>query len=67
MSTVQRSRWCRTCEARTLHQKETMGGTWGCLLVIMSGGLFLPFWLLIDLLAIGKPYRCQRCGRKRRT
>lgn len=65
MAVKQISRHCRTCGRQTLHQKQIFGGSWGCLLTLLTAGLFLPIWLLSDLLGILKPYRCQMCGSKK--
>jgi len=66
MSTSQTSRYCRTCGQQTLHARELFSGGWGCLLTIITGGLFIPLWILIVILEAFKPYRCQNCGRYNR-
>ncbi len=38
---------------------------WGCLLTILTGFIFLPFWILADFVGVLRPYRCQVCGRAR--
>ena len=63
MAIKQISRYCRHCRKRTLHQKEVFSGGWGCLLTILTGGLFIIIWLLADIIGIFKPYRCQVCGK----
>ena len=35
----------------------------GCLLSILTLGLFIPFWIASDVLGIFKSYRCQDCGK----
>lgn len=62
MATQQRQRKCRTCGRKTLHARETFGFGWGCLLTILTGGLFLVVWVLIDLFGMIRPWRCQVCG-----
>jgi hypothetical protein len=57
---------CKDCERKTLHQKEILSGSMGCLLTVVTAGIFLPFWLLSDLLGMAKPWICQSCGRSRR-
>lgn len=62
----QKSRHCRTCGRNTLHIRQHMiSDGMGCLLTVLTGGLFLLIWIplaLIDLLA--QPWRCQQCGGK---
>lgn len=67
MAIKQTSRYCRTCGKPTLHQKEIFSGAWGCLLTLLTGGLFLIVWILADVLGILRPYKCQVCGQAHRT
>lgn len=64
MSTVQKQKFCRNCGKKTLFAKERFSGGMGCLLTILTAGLFIPIWLLADGLSILRPYRCQQCGGK---
>jgi hypothetical protein len=64
MPVKQTQKLCKTCQKRTLHQKNQFSGGMGCLLTILTVGLFLPIWLLADVLDILSPYRCQTCGQK---
>lgn len=66
MPTIQVSRQCRQCGRQTLHSKEKFGFTAGCLLTILTAGLFIPFWLIADVFGFLKKYRCQICGTARR-
>ena len=56
---------CRYCQRRTLHSKERFGCGMGLLLTLLTTGLFLPIWLLIDVLGVLRPYKCQTCGRSK--
>lgn len=67
MATRQARRYCYDCERKTLHAKETFGDGMGCLLTILTLGLFIPVWLLIGIIEAFKPFRCQRCGAGRLT
>lgn len=59
----QTQRYCRLCGRRTLHGKNAIGAGWGCLLTILTGGLFLLVWPLIALWRfLAVPWRCQVCG-----
>ncbi len=66
MAVSQRSKWCRRCEGYTLHVRNTFSGGWGCLLTILTAGLFLPIWLLIGIFEmLFARYHCQQCGKAR--
>ena len=62
---IQRSRLCVGCGKRTLHHKaEGVSQGMGCLLTILSGGLFLILWVpLLIVNSLEKPV-CQICGTK---
>jgi hypothetical protein len=64
MAIQQKQKFCKTCQRRTLFQKERFSGGMGCLLTVLTGGLFIPIWLLADVFSIIRPYRCQTCGGK---
>ena len=64
MTRLQQQLQCHTCMKPTLHQKEIFGFGWSCFFTILTGGIFLPFWLLMDLFGLLRSYRCQTCGRK---
>ena len=55
-------RFCPTCGRPTLHGREMFGDGWGCLLTLLTGGLFLPLWLILIVVQTCTPYRCQTCG-----
>lgn len=56
------SKYCSVCRRYTIHENLFAG--MGCLLTVMSCGLFIPFWILVQLTE--KIYQCQYCGTKRR-
>jgi hypothetical protein len=58
----QTSRFCRVCRRRTLHARTVNSGGIGCLLTLLTFGLWLIPWLLLDLLGAARPWRCQHCG-----
>lgn len=67
MAIIQAQRYCRLCNMRTLHVRTTLGSGWGCLLTVLTVGLFLPVWLLIGIgEALVTKWHCQNCGRGRR-
>lgn len=60
------SRFCKTCNRQTLHEKKYISNGMGCLLSIVTGGLFIPVWLLWGVLVLPfRPFRCQSCGKGR--
>jgi hypothetical protein len=61
---TQARKFCLCCDAYTLFAKSEFQGGWGCLLTLLTGGLFLPLWFLIYLSDLLKPMRCQQCGAK---
>jgi hypothetical protein len=65
MAHLQTQRYCSLCGRYTLHAKDTFSGGMGCVLTLLTAGLFLPIWLLIMLVEAFKPWRCQFCGRAR--
>lgn len=67
MALVQARRHCYDCDRKTLHAKDRFSDGWGCLLTVLTAGLFLPIWLLLGIIEAFKPWRCQRCGKGRLT
>lgn len=65
MAMRQKQFFCKDCDKKTLHTKEMMGGGMGCLLTIITMGLFLPIWLLLDVFSVFRRWYCQACGRPR--
>lgn len=63
----QTRRYCKTCGQQRLFTRHTFSFGWGLLLTLVTGGLFLPFWILIRGLEAFKPWRCQSCGEGRHT
>lgn len=65
MMAVQRQRFCRGCKRKILHERQQVISTgMGCLITIITGGLFLLAWIPLGLLDIVfQPWRCQVCGR----
>ena len=62
MATQQTRKYCTSCGKSTLHQRETFSGGMGCLLSIVTGGLFIPVWIGLAILDGLRSYRCQNCG-----
>lgn len=50
-----------------MHLRDSFSGGIGCLLTVITAGLFLPVWILILILEAFKPWLCQNCGHKRMT
>lgn len=63
MGIHQSQRWCLLCERMTLHGKSRFSFGIGCLASLLTGCLFLPFWLVIVCCySLFAPDRCQICG-----
>jgi len=58
----EKSLHCPYCGRDTLHVSVLHVG--GCLLTLVTCGLFLPLWIAFHWLT--PHYRCQVCGKKRR-
>lgn len=68
MAQIQAQRHCKLCGRKTLHARPTFGNGFGCLLSIVTLGLFIPVWLLIGVgEAFFCKWRCQACGQARVT
>jgi hypothetical protein len=61
---AQTQRLCKECGQNTLHAKDEFAFAWGCLLTILTGGLFIPIWVLISFSDALAAWRCQTCGKK---
>lgn len=60
---AQKQRHCRTCGRPTLHAcSPSMSDGFGCIITLLTGGLFLLLWLPLIILDMFKPWRCQTCG-----
>ena len=62
MALVQGRKYCRTCQAETLHGREDFSFEWGCLFTIVTLGLFFFPWIIIAAIDAFRPWRCQTCG-----
>lgn len=65
MGRHQRQKHCRDCGRKTLHEKQNFSGGMGCLLTILTAGLFIPIWGFLMLRDSCQKWRCQLCGRGR--
>ena len=62
MPIKQTSRYCKTCQRRTLHQATSFSSLAGIALSLLTLGAFLPIWVLLMLGDAIRPWRCQQCG-----
>jgi hypothetical protein len=67
MGVLQSHRHCTYCGRKTRHVRETFGDGAGCLLTVLTAGLFLPVWIVIKVVEAFRPFRCQVCGKGRLT
>jgi hypothetical protein len=64
MAVDQKQKYCKDCKRNTLHVRQRTTEMWGCLLTLLTAGLWIPIWILISLFGTMSGYRCQVCGRK---
>jgi rRNA maturation protein Nop10 len=64
MAQVQAQRMCKVCGKKTLHAKPVMGDGFGCLLTLLTCGLFLLIWIPMKFCEAVSRYTCQTCGSK---
>jgi len=53
--------YCKNCGRRLSHESRL--AFWGCIISLITLGLFLPVWILLHLFAAH--WACERCGHKR--
>ena len=62
---LKEQRYCRACKKNVLAERQTgMSDGIGCLLMIITLGLFIPFFLLLRSVNALGGYRCPQCGSK---
>jgi len=61
MAITQTTLFCKSCGRMTLHQKSVFGVGWGLFLTFVTGGFFIPFWLILAIVDSSKPYFCLMC------
>lgn len=62
MSNITTRRFCSTCEQSRLFEKRGPNHVLHLLLSIVTGGLWIPAWILVSMGNTGVPYRCRECG-----
>jgi len=62
MAMLYREIACSTCGRMTLHEKQRVGLGTGLILLAITGGLFLPIWVILEARFAFTDYRCQHCG-----
>jgi hypothetical protein len=59
------SRYCRSCEQLTRHEKrKAVSFLVGALLTILTAGLFLVVWIPLSFADDLSAHHCQHCGTK---
>mgnify|MGYP007071601088 CR=1 FL=1 len=65
MDVVKRSAHCPHCQRQVYAERPTgLSDGWGCLLIVLTGGLFLPVFLLLRAINALGGYTCPNCGGK---
>jgi len=63
MATVNKGGFCPNCQQQRMGSKQVLGGGWGCILSLLTGGLFFPFWIAWMILDENpRPFICNVCG-----
>lgn len=62
MSEKRRSGYCRECDKQVVAFKPGTNHILHLILSLITGGLWLPVWLILVLTRGG--WRCEQCGRK---
>lgn len=65
MATKNKGGYCTHCQQQRMGSKQVLGDGVGCIITILTGGLFLLFWLPYRwIFEAAKPYMCNVCGHK---
>lgn len=66
--TFKRPGFCDCCQTNVLAERESgISDGMGCLLIIITAGLFLPVFMLARFVGELRPFLCPRCGSKIKT
>ena len=58
-------KWQLTKNQNTVETaRQRTSEMWGCLLTILTVGLWIPIWILMSIFGTASGYRCQMCGKK---
>lgn len=53
---------CPNCGRRKLHERREFSTGAGCVLTVLTAGIFLAFWAFLALADLTNPWVCQTCG-----
>lgn len=62
MALSQTSQFCSACNTTTVHQRGRFSAGWGVALTMITGGMFIPVWILIAITDAGRAYKCASCA-----
>ena len=63
MTPTKKRGYCPECDRNVMAEREAgISDGWGCLLTILTGGLFFPLWVLLWILNAQNTYDCPICG-----
>lgn len=63
MDVIKKQRFCAQCQKNVMAERSTgMSDGMGCLLTIITLGLFLPIFLLLRFINAFQSLRCPICG-----
>lgn len=61
MTRIYRNRYCPRCTTQVTGFQDRHSFPAGCLITLMTLGLYLPVWLLYDFIQARGGYRCASC------
>ena len=63
MDYIKKRAWCPQCQTNVIAERPTgMSDGMGCVLTILTCGLFLPLFVLLRAINAMAGYKCNRCG-----
>ena len=62
MGVKQTSSYCHTCQRQSMFQKPGINHLLHLILSVVTLGFWLFVWLILAIIAAGKPERCVTCG-----
>lgn len=55
---------CKDCGQQRLFTKERISHVLHLLLTLVTGGLWIPVWVICGIVNLTRPYHCPICGKE---